>query len=125
MGGKRVNMTTKEKRQNKIEKTIAYYHHYWKDMKHAVSRFYLTAIRSKQPEEMDSYVEEINEIAYGMQLPESRLFAYALIELKDSIKARKTEWLKAKATKTKLYEIKMSEEEYKAVLDFLKGMRAE
>lgn len=119
------NQTLKERREEKIRKTISYYHHYWKDMKHAVSRFYFTAIRSKQPEEMDSYVEEINKVAYEMQLPESRLFAYTLIGLKDSIKARKTEWLKAKATNTKLYEIKMSEEEYKAVLNFLKGMRAE
>ena len=59
-----------------------------------------------------------------MQLPESRLFAYTLIALKDQIKARKIEWLARKETKTKVRSIDCSEEEYKACVALIKKMRA-
>ena len=114
---------TNEKRQAKIEKTIAYYNAFCHDMNKAVKRYYLVSIRSHMPEEMDAYVDGIIETAYQMAFPEARLFAYSLINLKDHIKARKIKWLKDHDTKTKLYSIRMSEAEYKDVLEFLKGMR--
>ena len=118
------NQTLKERREEKIRDTIACYNYHYKDMKFACKRFYLTAIRSLMPNEMDNYVAEINDIAYEMQLPESRLFAYTLIALKDQIKARKIEWLARKETKTKVRSIDCSEEEYKACVALIKKMRA-
>lgn len=114
---------TNEKRETKIEKTIAYYNAFWHDMNKAVKRHYLVSIRSHMPEEMDAYVEGIIETANKMGFPESDEFAKALRKLKDHIKARKIEWIKDHDTKTKLYSIRMSEAEYKDVLEFLKGMR--
>lgn len=113
---------TNEKRETKIEQAITYYKRY-NNMSNAVKRFFYVSIRSHMPEEMDAYVDGINETAYRMAFPEATLFAYSLINLKDHIKARKIEWLKDHETKTKLYSIRMSEAEYKDVLEFLKGMR--
>lgn len=118
------NKKLNEKQVAKIEGTIVRYRQYWHDMNHAVNMMYHVSIRSHMPEEMDAYVDGIIETAYQMAFPEARLFAYSLLNLKDRIKAKKIEWLKDHDTKTKFYSIRMSEAEYKAVLKFLKEMRA-